>query len=43
MKKKDYQKPATEVVKLNHQAALLTGSGLNDPTDYTGGLDPFGF
>ena len=42
MKRKDYQKPATEVIELKHQAALLTGS-LGDPDDYASGFDPFSF
>ena len=43
MKKKYYQKPAIDIVELKHQQQLLTGSGLNNPNDYPGGGDPFGF
>ena len=41
MKKKGYQKPTMKVVKLQHHAHLLAGSGLNDPNDYNDGDDPF--
>ena len=43
MKKKLYEKPTTKVVILQHQPQLLTGSGLNEPSNYPGGGDPFGF
>jgi len=42
MKKKQfYEKPSMEVFKLKQQPTLLAGSGLNDPTDYSDGGDPF--
>ena len=41
MKKKEYEKPSLEVVVLNQKPTLLAGSGLNDPTDYPDGGDPF--
>ena len=41
MKKKDYQKPTMNIVKLQHRTQLLAGSGLNDPNDYTPGGNPF--
>ena len=41
MKKKMYEKPTTKVYELKQQPQLLAGSGLNDPTDYTPGTDPF--
>jgi len=41
MTKKEYLKPSTEVVVLNHQQPLLAGSGLNAPSDYIAGDDPF--
>lgn len=41
MKKKKYEKPSLEVVVLNQKPTLLAGSGLNDPTDYPDGGDPF--
>lgn len=31
MKKKDYQKPTMQVVKLQHESQLLTGSGDLNP------------
>ena len=43
MTKKDYQKPTMKVVPVRMQSPLLAGSGLNDPTDYPGGGDPFNF
>ena len=43
MKKKQYEKPSIEVVELKQQPALLAGSGLDDPTDYPDGGDPFAF
>ena len=42
MKKKLYEKPAMQVFELKQQPQLLAGS-LNDPTDYPGKPDPFGF
>ena len=41
MKKKEYERPTMQVVKLKQQPQLLAGSGLNDPTDYPDGGDPF--
>jgi len=41
MKKKEYERPTMQVVQLKQQPTLLAGSGLNDPTDYPGGGDPF--
>ena len=42
MKKKKYEKPSLEVVKLQVQNQLLAGSGgLNGPSNYGGGGDPF--
>lgn len=41
MKKKLYEKPSMRVFELKHRQQLLVGSGLNDPTDYTPGTDPF--
>lgn len=42
MKKKMYEKPSLEVVELKQQEALLAGSGgLETPSGYTGGTDPF--
>ena len=42
MKKKQfYEKPSMQVFELKQQPQLLAGSGLNDPTDYTPGTDPF--
>ena len=41
MKKKKYEKPTMQVVQLKQQPTLLAGSGLNDPTDYPDGGDPF--
>ena len=41
MKKKEYEKPAVEVVVLKQQQPLLAGSGLGNPSDYPGGGDPF--
>ena len=43
MKKRKYEKPSMEVFKLKQQQQLLTGSPLNNPDDYPGGGDPFGF
>ena len=41
MTKKLYEKPSMKVVLLRQRAQLLVGSGLDDPTDYTPGTDPF--
>ena len=41
MKKKLYEKPAMQVFELKQQPQLLAGIGLNDPSDYPGGTDPF--
>ena len=41
MTKKLYEKPSMKVVLLRQRAQLLVGSGLNDPSDYPGGTDPF--
>ena len=47
MKRKDYEKPTMQVVKLQHRTMLLTGSQLdgqlNDPDDYLLEDDPFQF
>ena len=43
MKKKEYEKPAMQVFELKQQPQLLASSGLNDPTDYQEGPNPFGF
>ena len=40
-KKKIYEKPSMQVFELKQQPTLLAGSGLNDPTDYPDGGDPF--
>lgn len=40
-KKREYEKPSMQVFELKQQPQLLAGSGLNDPTDYTPGTDPF--
>ena len=39
--KKPYEKPAMQVFMLKQQPQLLAGSGLGDPSDYPGGIDPF--
>ena len=41
MKKKEYERPTMQVVKLQQQPTLLAGSGLNDPADYPDGGNPF--
>ena len=41
MKRKEYERPTMQVVELKQQPQLLAGSGLNDPTDYPDGGDPF--
>ena len=41
--KRKYEKPSQRVIVLQHQAHLLAGSGLNNPSDYPGGGDPFSF
>ena len=41
--KKKYEKPAMQVYELQQRTMLLAGSGLNDPADYPGLPDPFGF
>ena len=41
MKKKEYEKPAMQVVLLKQQPQLLAGSGLGDPDDYNNGGNPF--
>ena len=44
MKKRNfYVKPSMKVHELKQRAQLLVGSGLNDPSDYPGGGDPFSF
>ena len=44
MKKKLYEKPTMQVVKLQQQPQLLAGSGgLDDPNNYPGGGDPLNF
>jgi hypothetical protein len=40
MKRKEYEKPMMLVVHLKQTGMLMT-SGLDDPTDYPGGGDPF--
>lgn len=40
MKRKEYEKPMMLVVHLKQTGMLMT-SGLDDPTDYTNGGDPF--
>ena len=39
--KKQYEKPSMQVFELKQQPQLLAGSGLNDPSDYPNGGDPF--
>ena len=34
MKQVEYEPPTMQVVELQGQQQLLTGSGFNDPTDY---------
>ena len=41
--KRKYEKPSSRVIELQQRTMLLAGSGLNDPTDYPGGGDPFQF
>ncbi len=41
--KRKFEKPEIRVIELKQQPQLLVGSGLNDPTDYPGGDDPFSF
>lgn len=48
MKRKKYVKPHFEVYEFKQQPQLLAGSvaetgTLTDPTDYTGGDDPFNY
>jgi len=40
-KKRLYEKPSMKVVLLKRQPQLLAGSGLNDPSDYPNGGNPF--
>lgn len=40
-KRRNYEKPAMLVFELRQQPQLLAGSGLDDPTDYTPGTNPF--
>ena len=41
MRKKEYERPTIDIVKLKQQLALLAGSGGMDPNDpYTPGGDP---
>jgi len=40
-KKRLYEKPSMKVVLLKQQPQLLAGSGLNDPSDYPDGGNPF--
>ena len=40
-KRCNYEKPAMQVFELRQQPQLLAGSGLDDPTDYTPGTNPF--
>ena len=42
-KKIKYQKPAMRVYELTDCPELLVGSGLNNPSDYPNGGDPFSF
>ena len=41
MKKKEYERPTMQVVKLKQQPLLLAGSGLGNPEDYPNGGNPF--
>ena len=41
-KKKTYSTPTVEVVEVELEAHLLTGSGLGVPTGYPGGGNPLG-
>ena len=41
MKQVEYEAPTMQVVELQGRQRLLTGSGLNNPRDYTNGGDPF--
>ena len=41
IKKRLYEKPSMKVVLLKQQPQLLAGSGLNDPSDYPDGGNPF--
>ena len=45
MKKKEYERPTMQVVKLQQQQHLLAGSGGDVPNSdpYTRGGDPFSF
>ena len=43
MKRKEYEKPKMQVVKLQQQHQILAGSPLNNPDDYPNGDDPFNF
>lgn len=40
MRKKEYERPTIDIVKLKQQQQLLAGSGLGDPSDYPDGGDP---
>ena len=39
MRKKEYERPTIDIVKLKQQQQLLAGS-LSDPQDYDNGGDP---
>lgn len=41
MKKKDYQKPTMQIVKLQHKSQLLAGSGVDPLSPFAPGGDPF--
>ena len=41
--KRKYEKPSMKAFELEEQLELLVGSGLNNPSDYPGGGDPFSF
>ena len=45
MKKKEYERPTTQVVQLKGQQQLLAGSGRDIPNNdpYTPGSDPFSY
>ena len=46
MKRKEYQKPAMQLVQLQHRTHLLQASGpkqMEKPQDYENGGDPFSF
>lgn len=43
MKKKKYEAPSVETVRLRNDVQLLSGSGLNNPEDYPSQPDPFNY